>query len=107
MQNNNSNVSLVPVREYLNVVDQKVEILKENKGKAGIYLFTHRESEKKKIYWFSEEFTRPLQDLCNTLIRAPPLHTIFYRRLVGGGGELFRKNKIYVYFSCHFKIRYV
>jgi group I intron endonuclease len=49
IQNNNSNVSLVPVREYLNVVVQKVEILKENKGKAGIYIFTHRESEKKYI----------------------------------------------------------
>jgi hypothetical protein len=38
MQNNNSNVSLVPAREYLNVADQMEDILKENKGKAGIYL---------------------------------------------------------------------
>jgi hypothetical protein len=35
IQNNNSNVSLVPVREYLNMEDQMEEILKENKGKAG------------------------------------------------------------------------
>jgi excinuclease UvrABC nuclease subunit len=49
MQNNNSNVSLAPAREYLNVEDQMEEILKENKGKAGIYLFTHRESGKKYI----------------------------------------------------------
>ncbi len=34
MQNNNSNVSLAPAREYLNVEDQMEEILKENKGKA-------------------------------------------------------------------------
>ena len=40
IQNNNSNVSLVPVREYLNMEDQMEEILKENKGKAGLYLWT-------------------------------------------------------------------
>lgn len=49
MQNNNYNVSLVPVREYLNVETQKEEILKENKGKAGVYLFTNLKSGKKYI----------------------------------------------------------
>lgn len=43
---NNKNLSLVPVREYCNADSQKEEILKENKGKAGIYLFTHKESGK-------------------------------------------------------------
>jgi group I intron endonuclease len=41
IQNNNSNVSLVPVREYQNMGVMKVEILKENKGKAGIYRFVN------------------------------------------------------------------
>ena len=48
MQNDN-NVSLVPVHKYLNVEIQKEEILKENKGRAGIYLFTNRETGKKYI----------------------------------------------------------
>ena len=41
IQNNNLNVSIVPVREYQNMEVMKVEILKENKGKAGIYRFVN------------------------------------------------------------------
>lgn len=36
----------VPVKFYLNADTDKLQILKDNKGKAGVYLFTHKESGK-------------------------------------------------------------
>jgi group I intron endonuclease len=36
-------------REYPNILDQKEEILKENKGKAGVYMFLHKESKKRYV----------------------------------------------------------
>jgi hypothetical protein len=36
----------VPVKFYLNADTDKSKILSDNKGKAGVYLFTHKESGK-------------------------------------------------------------
>jgi group I intron endonuclease len=41
--------SVVPVRVYANVDTQKLEILKENKGKSGIYCFTNLTNGKKYV----------------------------------------------------------
>nr|YP_010836040.1 hypothetical protein QLP54_mgp26 [Phyllosticta yuccae]WGC90056.1 hypothetical protein [Phyllosticta yuccae] len=41
--------NVVPTREYLNAETQKKEILKENKGKAGVYCFTDLTNGKKYI----------------------------------------------------------
>src|SRR5579871_3709479 len=48
MQNNNltNNNSFIPVIVYNNVDTDKVKILSDNKGKAGIYMWTHIESGK-------------------------------------------------------------
>jgi len=35
-------LAIIPVRKYLDTVTQKAEILKENEGKSGIYLFTNK-----------------------------------------------------------------
>jgi GIY-YIG catalytic domain len=82
----NNNLSLVPVREYSNVYIQKEEILKENKGKAGVYLFTHIESGK--MYIGS----------------AKNLRVRFMQYF--NPNDLERK-KLYVYLSCYIKIWYV
>lgn len=39
MKNNNSNFSFVPATTYEDLVQNKGKILKENKGKSGIYMF--------------------------------------------------------------------
>jgi hypothetical protein len=39
MKNNNSNFSFVPAATYEDLVQNKGKILKENKGKSGIYMF--------------------------------------------------------------------
>src|SRR5579871_1895322 len=51
MQNNNltNNNSFIPVIVYNNVDTDKLKILSDNKGKAGIYLWTHIESGKKYV----------------------------------------------------------
>ena len=36
----------VPVKFYLSADTDKLQILKDNKGKAAVYLFTHKESGK-------------------------------------------------------------
>jgi len=44
--NNNNNGSFVPAIIYNNVDINKSEILSDNKGKTGIYMWTHKESNK-------------------------------------------------------------
>jgi group I intron endonuclease len=45
----NNNISFVPVIIYNNVDTDKLKILKDNRGKAGIYKWTHKESGKSYI----------------------------------------------------------
>lgn len=47
--NNNSNGSLVPVILYNNADVDKLRIYSDNKGKAGIYMWTHIESGKRYV----------------------------------------------------------
>lgn len=42
MNNTNNNVSFTPVIIYNNVDTDKSIILSNNKGKAGIYMWTHK-----------------------------------------------------------------
>jgi hypothetical protein len=44
--NNNNNGSLVPVIIYNNADIDRLKILSDNKGKTGIYQWTHNESGK-------------------------------------------------------------
>lgn len=46
MNNNNNNGSFIPAIIYNNVETEKLQILKDNKSKAGIYLWVHKESGK-------------------------------------------------------------
>lgn len=45
-KNNNNNKSFVPLIVYDSIEINKSEILSDNKGKTGIYLWTHKESNK-------------------------------------------------------------
>jgi len=46
MNNTNNNVSFTPIIIYNNAETDKSKILKDNKGKAGIYMWTHKETGK-------------------------------------------------------------
>lgn len=48
MNNTNNNVSFSPVIIYNNADTEKSRILSDNRGKAGIYMWTHLET--KRIY---------------------------------------------------------
>jgi len=42
-------LAIIPVRKYLDTVTQKADILKENEGKSGLYLFTNKVNGKKYV----------------------------------------------------------
>ena len=56
--------TFVPVMVYSNVDTDKLQILKDNKGKAGVYLFMHNESGKKYV-GSSRDLSRRLRNYFN------------------------------------------
>ncbi len=82
--NNNSNNNITyPIISYKNVDIQKIEILKANKRKTGIYIWTHKESGKSYVgsamdlsrrlsnyYSFSYLKTKKINSrICNALLK--------------------------------------